>query len=98
MVMWAIPGEPEQEESIRLFAPAGEAPTAPQAEEEPPLWVAAAGLEAKLRRRRSGNQQDHMDLTRLDNADGTGFLSHLLAAFPRPGPPGSLQKPFGFTG
>jgi len=79
-VMWVIPGEPVTAVAIPLFAAVGATPAAMHAGEEAPLWAASVRLKAMLRPRRGGNQQDYMDLTRLDNADGTGFLPGLLAA------------------
>lgn len=79
-VLWVIPGEPLTAVAVPVWVDAGSSPAALWAGDEAPLWAASARLKRVLRPATAGHQEDYLDLTRLDNAEGTGFLPGLLAA------------------
>jgi hypothetical protein len=77
--LWVIPGEPLTSAAIPLWVEAGRSPAALSEGEEAPLWVASRRIKHALRPSRIGHMGDYLDLTRLDNSDGTGYLQDLLA-------------------
>ena len=77
--MWIIPGEPLTAAAIPLWVEAGRSPAALCEGEEAPLWAESMRIKHGLRPSRIGHKGDYLDLTRLDNADGTGYLPDLLA-------------------
>jgi hypothetical protein len=77
--LWVIPGEPLTAAAIPLWVEAGRSPTALSEGEDAPLWVESMRIKYALRRSRIGHMADYLDLTRLDNTDGTGYLPDLLA-------------------
>jgi hypothetical protein len=44
------------------------------------MWRESLRIKRLLRPSTEGHKGDYLDLTRLDNADGTGYLPALLAA------------------
>jgi len=77
--MWVIPGEPVTAVAVPLWAEAGSSPAPLHAGEEAPLWAESLRIKRLLRPRTAGHLEDYLDLTRLDNASGTGWLPALLA-------------------
>ena len=78
-MLWVIPGEPLTAVAVPVWVDAGKSPAALSGGDEAPLWQASMRLKRLLRPSTSGHQGDYLDLTRLDNADGTGFLPGLMA-------------------
>jgi hypothetical protein len=77
--LWIIPGEPLTAAAIPLWVEAGRSPAALCEGEKAPLWEESMRIKHGLRPSRIGHMGDYLDLTRLDNADGTGYLPDLLA-------------------
>ncbi len=77
--LWIIPGEPLTAAAIPLWVEAGRSPAALSEGKEAPLWVESMRIKHGIRPSRIGHTGDYLDLTRLDNADGTGYLPDLLA-------------------
>ena len=75
---WVIPGEPLTAAAIPLWVEAGRSPAALSEGERAPLWAESLRIKRGLRPSRIGHTGDYLDLTRLDNADGTGYLPGLL--------------------
>ena len=76
--MWVIPGEPLTAAAIPLWVEAGRSPAALSEGDRAPLWVESMRIKRGLRPSRIGHTGDYLDLTRLDNADGSGYLPDLL--------------------
>jgi hypothetical protein len=76
--LWIIPGEPLTAAAIPLWVEAGRSPAALSEGERAPLWAESLRIKRGLRPSRIGHTGDYLDLTRLDNADGTGYLPALL--------------------
>jgi hypothetical protein len=77
--LWIIPGEPLTAAAIPLWVEAGRSPAALFEGREAPLWAESMRIKRGLRPSSIGHRRDYLDLTRLDNADGTGYLPDLLA-------------------
>ena len=76
--LWIIPGEPLTAAAIPLWVEAGRSPAALCEGDRAPLWAESGRIKRGLRPSRIGHTGDYLDLTRLDNADGTGYLPDLL--------------------
>jgi hypothetical protein len=76
--LWVIPGEPLTAAAIPLWVEAGRSPAALSEGARAPLWAESLRIKRGLRPSRIGHTGDYLDLTRLDNADGTGYLPDLL--------------------
>jgi hypothetical protein len=76
--LWVIPGEPLTAIAVPVWPVAGRSPTALWEGEEAPLWRESLRIKRLLRPFAEGHKRDYLDLTRLDNADGTGYLPTLL--------------------
>lgn len=76
--MWVIPGEPLCAIAIPLWVEAGSPPEALWKGEEAPMWKESLRIKDIIRPYKEGNKEDYLNLTRLDNADGTGFLPEIL--------------------
>jgi hypothetical protein len=77
--MWIIPGEPLTAAAIPLWVEAGRSPAALWEGAEASLWAESLRIKHGLRPSRIGHAGDYVDLTRLDNTDGSGYLPDLLA-------------------
>ena len=77
--LWVIPGEPLTAAAIPLWVEAGRSPAALSEGEKAPLWEESMRIKHVLRPSRIGHMGDYLDLTRLDNTDGTGYLPDLLS-------------------
>jgi hypothetical protein len=76
--MWVIPGEPLSAVAVPLWVEAGSCPKSLWEGEEAPMWQESLRIKDILRPLKEGNKRDYINLTRLDNADGTGYLPLLL--------------------
>ena len=76
--LWIIPGEPLTAAAIPLWVESGRSPAALSEGERAPLWEESMRIKRGLRPSRIGHRGDYLDLTRLDNVDGTGYLPGLL--------------------
>lgn len=76
--LWIIPGEPVTAAAIPLWVESGHSPAALSEGEQVPLWLESLRIKKELRPSKKGHIFDYLDLTRLDNADGTGYLPSLL--------------------
>jgi hypothetical protein len=77
--LWVIPGEPLTAAAIPLWVEAGRSPAALAHGKRAPLWDESLRIKRSLRPSQIGHTGDYLDLTRLDNAEGTGYLPDLLA-------------------
>jgi hypothetical protein len=77
--LWVIPGEPLTAAAIPLWVEAVRSPAALSEGEKAPLWEESMRIKHVLRPSRIGHMGDYLDLTRLDNTDGTGYLPDLLS-------------------
>ena len=78
--LWIIPGEPLTAAAIPLWVESGRSPAALSEGERAPLWEESMRIKRGLRPSRIGHTGDYLDLTRLDNIDGSGYLPGLLEA------------------
>ena len=78
--MWIIPGEPLTAIAVPAWVEAGASPAALWRGDEAEMWRESLRIKRLLRPSTEGHKGDYLDLTRLDNADGTGYLPALLAA------------------
>ena len=77
--MWVVLGEPVTSIAVPLWVAAG-VPPAPMWEgKDAPIAVEAFRLKDVLRPLKARERREYADLTRLDNADGTGWLPMTLA-------------------
>ncbi len=78
--MWVVLGEPVTAIAVPLWAAAGVPPDEVWQGKEAPITAEAFRLKNVLRPLKSKERAEYMDLTRLDNAAGTGWLPALLDA------------------
>jgi hypothetical protein len=76
--LWLIPGEPLCAIALPIWVEAGRSPAPLWQGLEAPLWHESLRLKSLLRPYPDGHMQDYLNLVRLDNAEGTGWLPHLL--------------------
>jgi hypothetical protein len=76
--LWVIPGEPLTAIAVPVWVEAGASPAALWRGSEAELWRESLRVKRLLRPASEGHKGDYLDLTRLDNADGTGWLPTLL--------------------
>jgi len=76
--MWVIPGEPVTAIAIPLWVEAGSSPAPLWDGEQAPMWRESLRIKDIVRPMSEGYKRDYLNLTRLDNADGTGFLPQIL--------------------
>ncbi len=76
--MWVVPGEPVCAISLPLWVEAGEVPEEFWKGKESPLWTESMRLKKIIRPYEEGSKKSYMNLAKLDNAGGTGFLPQLL--------------------
>jgi hypothetical protein len=77
--MWVILGEPVCAIAVPLWVEAGEVPAELDGETAAPINEEAMRLKAVLRPYRDEERSEYLDLARLDNAEGTGWLPVLIA-------------------
>jgi hypothetical protein len=77
--LWLIPGEPLCAPALPLWVEAGASPAPLWRGDEAPLWRESLRLKGLLRGVPEGHRRDYLNLIRLDNAAGTGWLPRLLS-------------------
>jgi hypothetical protein len=77
--MWVALGEPVTSVAVPLWVAAGPPPDALWKGTDAPIALEAFRLKDLLRPLASRERREYADLTRLDNADGTGWLPRTLA-------------------
>jgi len=78
--MWVIPGEPLCAIALPLWVEAGTSPEKLWAGDEAPMWQESLRIKNIIRPFKEGNKEDYINLIRLDNSEGTGFLPQILQA------------------
>lgn len=76
--LWVIPGEPVTTIAVPLWVESGSSPEPLWDGEQAPMWNESLRIKRMIRPHSAGNQNDYLNLIRLDNVDGTGFLPILL--------------------
>ena len=76
--MWVIPGEPATAIAVPLWVEAGTSPAVLWEGDEAPMWQESKRLKAIARPYDEGGKSHYIQMTVLDNADGTGYLPGLL--------------------
>lgn len=76
--LWVTPGEPLTAIAVPVWVSAKASPDVLWRGEEAPLWRESLRIKNMLRPFAEGHKRDYLDLTRLDNRDGTGYLPGLL--------------------
>lgn len=77
-IMWVLLGEPVTSISVPLWVKAGEVPALLWDGDIAPIDREAMRLKAMLRPLKGGDRPKYMDLTRLDNNQGSGWLPLIL--------------------
>lgn len=78
--MWVILGEPVTGIAVPLWVGAGVPPEAMWNGKDAPIAAESFRLKSLLRPLKARERGEYADLTRLDNASGTGWLPSLVAA------------------
>ncbi len=78
--MWVVLGEPVCSVAVPLWVAAGAPPSALWEGDHAALSLESQRLKDLLRPLKARERREYADLTRLDNAGGTGWLPKLLAA------------------
>jgi Acyl-coenzyme A:6-aminopenicillanic acid acyl-transferase len=78
--MWVMLGEPLTSIAVPLWVAAGAPPSELWEGKDAALSKESARLKDVLRPLRSAERREYLDVTRLDNASGTGWLPTTLAA------------------
>ena len=78
--MWVVLGEPLTSIAVPLWVAAGTPPAELWESKEAALVAESARLKNILRPLKSAERREYVDVTRLDNAAGTGWLPAILAA------------------
>ncbi len=78
--MWVILGEPLTSVAVPLWVAAGTPPPELWQGEEATLLIESARIKNVLRPLKSAERREYVDVTRLDNSAGTGWLPTTLAA------------------
>jgi hypothetical protein len=76
---WILPGEPVTGVAIPLWVEAGRAPEALWSGEDAPLWLETLRIKKLGRPFADKERHEYLNLSRLANADGTGYLPGLQA-------------------
>jgi hypothetical protein len=77
---WVLPGEPVTAVALPLWVEAGSVPEAFWKGKDAPLWSESLRIKKRIRPFQETEKQEYLDLSGLDNREGTGFLPRLLAA------------------
>jgi dipeptidase len=77
--MWVALGEPVTTLAVPLWVAAGTPPEPLWQGKDAPMAIEAFRLKDRLRPLKARERREYADLTRLDNADGTGWLPSTLA-------------------
>lgn len=76
--MWIIPGEPLCAIAVPLWVEAGSCPEVLWEGKNAPMWQETLRIKSIIRPYQEGNKINYLNLSRLDNADGTGYLPKIL--------------------
>ena len=76
--MWVIPGEPVTAIAVPLWVEAGASPEALWRGDEAPMWKESLRLKKLARPYEEGGKEHYLNMTALDNAEGTGYLPGLM--------------------
>ncbi|MFZ1614901.1 MAG: hypothetical protein WAT51_12050, partial [Holophaga sp.] len=77
-VMWIVPGQPVSAPVLPLFVDAGATPEVFWKGREAPLWVESLRIKNLAHSLKGRELEEYLDLARLDNREGTGFLPAIL--------------------
>jgi hypothetical protein len=77
--LWVILGEPVCSVAIPLWVAAGDPPAVLREGSDAPLYTEATRLKNLLRPLKGRDRKEYVDVTRLDNKEGTGWLPGNLA-------------------
>jgi hypothetical protein len=77
---WVLPGEPVTAVALPLWVEAGSVPEAFWKGTEAPLWAESMQIKKRIRPLQETEKQEYLDLSGLDNREGTGCLPGLLKA------------------
>jgi hypothetical protein len=77
--LWVILGEPLCSIAVPVWVAAGETPPELRQGDDAPIVLQALRLDRTLRPLSGGAREEYVDLTRLDNSQGTGWLPRTLA-------------------
>jgi hypothetical protein len=78
--MWVLPGEPITAVAVPVWVEAGRSPGPLWTGDEAPLWAETARVKRLVRPFPEAEREEYLNVRRLDNRDGAGFLPRLLAA------------------
>ncbi len=78
--MWVIPGEPLTAVAVPLWVEAGRSPEPLWKGEKSPLWEESLRIKKLIRPFPESDKEEYLLVSKLDNADGTGYLPKLLEA------------------
>jgi hypothetical protein len=78
--MWVIPGEPMCAIGIPLWVEAKTSPELLWKGDDAALWQESFRIKDIIRPNKGDNREEYLNLTRLDNAGGTGYLPQILRA------------------
>ena len=78
--LWVILGEPLCSVAVPVWVAAGATPPELSQGEDAPIVQESRRLRARLRPLRGGAREEYLDLTKLDNREGTGWLPETLVA------------------
>lgn len=78
--MWVILGEPLTSVAVPLWVAAGAPPAELWEGKEAPLLKESARIKNVLRPLKSAERREYVDVTRLDNSAGTGWLPSIVRA------------------
>ncbi len=77
-VMWIVPGQPVTAPVLPLFVDAEATPEVFWKGSEAPLWVESLRIKNLAHSLKGRELEEYLDLARLDNREGTGFLPAIL--------------------
>lgn len=77
--LWVLPGEPLAAVAVPLWVEAGASPAPLWEGDEAPLWRESRRVKRVARPFGGEKKGEYLDLARLDNAEGSGYLPGLLA-------------------
>jgi len=77
---WVLPGEPVTGVAVPLWVEAGRSPEALWKGTDAPLWAETLRIKEIGRPFPESERKEYLNLARLVNADGAGYLPRLLAA------------------
>jgi len=78
--MWVIPGEPLTAVAVPLWVEAGRSPEPLWKGDKAPLWDESARIKRIIRPIAETDKEEYLLVSKLDNADGTGYLPKMLEA------------------